>query len=218
MIRNKYFLALLSGIVLICFSAKGQISDNQLWTGATLKFRINKKLRFDIEEQARFNNDISRLNITFTEGSILYKLTKSISIKGNFRYIYDPDSHNRYRYSGDFAYNWSKKGFPFDFKYRLRIQRLVEEHTRESDSYLRNKFGADYNLSRLVDPFIAYENYFKLNYINKFTVNRYIVGLEWRIFKNVDLETFFMYEDEFGEKNPEINKVFGVGLSYDLTL
>ena len=218
MIKNKYFITLVGSILLISAAGFGQISDNQLWTGATLKFRINKKLRFDMEEQVRFNNDISRLNITFTEASILYDLTKRISIKGNFRYIYDPYSHNSYRYSGDLAYDWSKKRCPFSFKYRLRFQRHIEEHTRESESYFRNKFSADYNLSKLVDPYVAYESYFKLNYINQFTVNRYIVGLEWRIFKKLDLETFFMYEDEFGEKNPEINKIFGVGLSYDLKL
>ena len=215
---NKYFLAFLCGVVLICSSAAGQTSDNQLWSGATLKLRMNKKLRFDIEEQVRFNNDISRLNITFTEGSILYDLTKRISFKGNFRYIYDPNSHNALRYSGDLAYNWSKKRFPFDFKYRLRFQRLSEEHTHEIESYFRNKFSADYNLSKLVDPFIAYESYFKLDYIYQFTVNRFVVGLDWSILKNIDLETFFMYEDEFGEKNPEINKVFGLGLSYDFKL
>ncbi len=218
MIRNKYFLVFLGVAVLTFSSASCQISDNQLWTGATLKFRMNKKLRFDIEEQMRFNNDISRLNVTLTEGSILYDLTKRISLKGTFRYVFDPYSHNFYRYSCDFAYDWSKKGFPFDFKYRLRFQRLIEEHTRESESYFRNKFSADYNLSKLVDPFIAYESYFRLSYINRFTVNRYIAGLEWRLFRNVDLETFFMYEDEFGEKNPEINKVFGLGLSYDFEL
>ncbi len=212
---NKYFLISLFGVLLIFSPAKGQISDNHLWTGATFKFRVNKKLRLDIEEQVRFNNDISRLNTLFTEGSILYDLTKSIRVKGNFRYYYDPGSHNSYRYSGDFSYDWSKKGFPIDLGYRFRFQRLIEEHTRESESYIRNKFSADYNLSKVVDPFIAYESYFRLNYINQFTVNRYIVGLEWRLFENVDLETFFMYEDEFGEINPEINRVFGLALSYD---
>ena len=218
MIKIKLSTALLGIAILICSSAMGQISDNHLWTGAKLRFRMNKKLRFDIEEQVRFNNDVSKLNITFTEGSILYEFTKRISIKGNFRYTYDPESHNALRYSADFAYDWSKKRFPFDFKYRIRFQRQVEEHTRESDNYLRNKFSADYNLSRLVDPFIAYESYFKLDYINKFTVNRYVVGLEWRILKNLDLETFFMYENEFGERNPEINKVYGIGLTYDFEL
>ena len=172
MIKNKFLIAFLGIVILISSSAMGQISDDQLWTGAKLRLRMNKKLRFDIEEQVRFNNDISRLNVTFTEGSILYEITKRISIKGNFRYIYDPESHNALRYSGDLAYDWSKKGFPLDLKYRLRFQRRVEEHTRDIDSYFRNKFSADYNLSKLVDPFIAYESYFKLDYINKFTVNR----------------------------------------------
>jgi hypothetical protein len=218
MIKNKYILAFLGILMLSGIAATCQISDNQLWTRATLKFRVNKNLRFDVEEQARFNNDISRLKITLTEGSIVYDLTKKITVKGNFRYICDPYSHNSYRYSGDFSYDFSKKGFPLDFKYRLRLQRDIEEHTRESGSYFRNKFSVDYNLSKLVDPSIAFESYFKLSYVNRFSTNRYIAGLEWRLFKNVDLETFFMYEDEFGEKNPKTNKVFGVGLSYDLKL
>src|SRR4030042_6271708 len=175
-------------------------------------------MRFDIEEQMRFNNDISRLNIAYTEGGFLYELNKSISFKANFRYIYDPHSHNRYRYSGDFTYGWSKKGFPLDFKYRLRFQRIIEEHTRKSESYFRNKFSADYNLTKIVDPFIAFESYFKLSNVNKFTTSRYIIGLEWKLFDNIDLESFYMIEDEFGEKNPKINKVLGIGLTYTLKL
>ncbi|HJX72028.1 MAG TPA: DUF2490 domain-containing protein, partial [Bacteroidales bacterium] len=147
MMKNKYVITLLGSIALSCLSALGQISDNQLWTWATFRLRINKEMRFDVEEQFRFDNDISRLNIAYTEGGILYELTKHISFKANFRYIYDPYSHNRYRYSGDFAYDLAIKNFPLDFKYRLRFQRIIEEHTRESESYFRNKFSADYNLT-----------------------------------------------------------------------
>lgn len=216
--KYKYIFVLAGCLFFNIVGAIGQIADNQLWSGATLKLGISKKLRFDIEEQVRFSNDISRLNITYTEGAILYDLTKKIRLKGGFRYICEPYSHNRQRFTGDFSYDLSIKDFPLDFEYRLRFQHVFEEHTRESEDYFRNKLSADYNLSRLVDPFIEFESYFSLSNVYKFTTNRYIVGLEWRISRNIDLETFFMYEDEFGEINPEITKVYGIGLSYDLDL
>jgi hypothetical protein len=81
MIKNKYILAFLGILMLSGIAATCQISDNQLWTRATLKFRVNKNLRFDVEEQARFKNDISRLKITLTEGSIVYDLTKRSLLK-----------------------------------------------------------------------------------------------------------------------------------------
>ncbi len=218
MIKYKYIIVFAGYLFLSGLNAVCQISDNQLWSGATLKLRVTKKLRFDFEEQVRFDNDISRLHATLTEGNILYNLTKRIRLKSTFRYFFDPYSHNYYRLSGDFSYDISIKNSPLDFKYRLRFQHVFEEHTRKSENYFRNKISADYNLSRLVDPFIEFENYFRLSYVYRFTTNRYIVGLDWRISRNIDLETFFMYEDEFGEMNPEINKVYGIGLSYDLDL
>ena len=216
--KYKYIFVLAGCLLFNTASSIGQIADNQLWSRATLKLNVTKKLRFDLEEQLRYDKDISRLNVTLTEGSILYDLTKRIRLKSTFRYFFDPYSHNYYRLSGDFSYDLSIKNFPLDFDYRLRFQYVCEEHTRESENYFRNKISADYNLSRLVDPFIEFESYFRLSHVNKFTTNRYIVGLVWRISKNIDLETFFMYEDEFGEMNPEINKVYGIGLSYDLDL
>ncbi|MBN2213274.1 MAG: DUF2490 domain-containing protein [Bacteroidales bacterium] len=217
-VKYKYISVLAGCLIFNMMSIIGQIHDNQLWSGATLKISISRKLRFDIEEQVRYNKNISKLNVALTEGSIVYDLTKKTSFKSTFRYFFDPNSHNYYRISGDFSYDLPIKNFPLDFKYRLRFQRFTEEHTHESESYFRNKLSADYNLSKLVDPFVEYESYFKLSHINRFSASRYIVGLDWRLSDNIDLETFFMYEDEFGEKKPKVNKVFGIGLSYNLKL
>lgn len=215
---KQRFLAFTISLVLSCLYTFSQVSDNELWTSATFKLRVNKQLRFEIEEQTRFNNNISRLNTAFTEGGMRYRFNKNISAKALFRYSYRPYSHNRYRFSGDVAYDWSKKGFPVDFRYRLRLQRSIQEYTRNSESYWRNKFSLGYNLSKLVDPFVSFESYFKLSHINKFTINRYIIGLDWSLSKTLSLETFYMLEDEFGEPKPKLHKVIGVGLSYGLRL
>ncbi len=205
-------------IVLTCFRTFTQPADNLLWTGVTIKADLSKKFRVNVEEQARFDNNISHLNITLTEAGLRYELTKRIDLKAGFRYIFDPESHNSQRFSGDIRYTWSKKKFPIDIGLRSRYQHTVEEHTMESKSYIRNKINLDYNLSKLADPYIAYESYFRLNYQNRFTVSRYLIGIEWRLHKDLNLETYFLFEDEFGERNPKKSRIFGLALSYDLNL
>ncbi len=218
MMNKQRILALIGGIAISCLFTLAQKSENNLWTSGVVKLKVNKQLRFDLEEQTRFDKDITRLHAVITEGGALYELNKHFSVKANFRYIYDQNAQNSYRYSGDFAYDWSKKKFPLNVKYRLRFQRTIEEHTHAAESYFRNKLTAGYNLTKIVDPYIGFESYFKLNYINKFTTNRYIAGLEWKITKKIDLTTYFMLEDEFGERKPKIQRIFGVELAYGFKL
>ena len=218
MMNKRRILALIVGVGISCLLTFAQESENNLWTSGVLNLKINKQLRFEFEEQTRFDNNITRLHAVITEGGLRYALNKHFDLKANFRYYYDPNSQNAYRYSGDFAYEWSKKKFPLKVKYRLRFQRTIEEHTRAAESYFRNKISADYNLTKLVDPYIGFESFFKLNYSNRFTTNRYIAGLEWKITRHIDLSTYFMFEDGFGERKPKIQRIFGVELSYGFKL
>ena len=220
-ILNTMRIRFLVFVLLSIFSGRisfTQKSDNQLWNSAVLKLDINKKIRLDIEEQVRFNNNISHLNTTISEIGLRYELTKKIELKTGFRYTYDPESHNSLRFSGDISYTWSKKKFPVDVKYRLRYQNTIEEYTKKTSGYIRNRIKVQYNLSRLADPFVAFESYFRLNYLNRFTSNRYFLGAEWKPCKKLNLDTFFLIEDEFDEFNPKLNKIFGLELSYRFKL
>jgi hypothetical protein len=198
----------------ICTVLFAQPSDDAFWGGITARVQVNKKLRISLEEQIRFNENYSNLNTMLSEAGVSYDLTKNITARSTFRYYYMPSSHNRFRYTADLSYSWSKKKFPLRFKYRVRFQNTIRQYTNASSSYIRNKFTVEYNLSKLADPYISYEPYFKLNYVNKFTVNRYYIGMDWTLRKDLALDTFFMIESEYGERNPDITRVIGLGLTY----
>ncbi|MFO7657463.1 MAG: DUF2490 domain-containing protein [Bacteroidales bacterium] len=216
---NKRRFFLLPGLIFItCFVGFSQVKDNELWSGATFKLDINKDLRVDVEEQARFNNNISQIKVLITEAGVLYDLNKRFRVKGSLRYSYLPGSHNKYRYTADLIYEWSKKGFPLALKYRFRFQQSFEEHTRESESYFRNRISMDYNMTKFVDPYVSFEPYFKLNGFNEFTNYRFAIGLDWDIYKDLSLETFYMIENGFGEPNPKLSRILGLGLSYRMKL
>ncbi|MBN2613645.1 MAG: DUF2490 domain-containing protein [Bacteroidales bacterium] len=218
MISKRRIFSLAGLLFIACHFGFSQKKDKELWSGATFKLDINKDLRVDVEEQVRFNNNISRMNVLISEAGVLYDLNKHFSVKGSFRYSYDPESHNKYRYTADMIYEWSKKGFPLDFKYRLRFQQTFEEHTRESESYFRNKVSVDYNMTKFVDPYISFEPYFKLNGFNEITNYRFAIGLDWDVYKDLSLETFYMFENEFGEPKPKLSSIIGLGLSYRLEI
>lgn len=204
--------------LLFCSILFAQPSDNAFWGGVTAKIKINSKWDASIEEQLRFNENFSNLNSAITEAGISYEVTDRISAKTTFRYYYNTESFNRYRYTGDLSYSFSEKGFPWRFKYRIRFQNTKKIYKNEYSTYIRNRFTVGYNLTKIADPYVAYEAYFKLNYVNKFTVNRFYVGLDWKILKDLELETYFMLESEFGEPKPKITRVFGIGFAYNFKL
>ena len=173
-----------------------------------------KPLSFDIQEQFRFNDTISTLYESFTELGIKYRLGKGFSFKGNYRYIVDYGGKNDHRLALDFNYSFDKKGFPLIIDYRLRFQNVMGR----SKTYVRNKIGLTYKLTKLVDPYMAYELFYRFNGKNEFRKTRFTIGLEWRIMKELHCSTYFRVQDDINVKNPERQKIIGLTLNYKLKL
>jgi len=196
----------------------GQTTDTELWTGGTFKLKVNKSFRIEIEEQLRFNQEVSNFKYAFAEFGTRYKVNKHFSLKGNFRYVTRPNKNNKTRVSLDAYYRWNKKKFPLSFVYRARIQNTRENVTAKSAAYLRNKLSIGYNLSKLVDPSIAYELYFRFNGKNEFRVTRLTASLDWRLGKNTDLSTFYRIQNDINIKRPDRQNIFGLSFSHQVKL
>ncbi len=189
-------------------------SDLELWTGGSIKLKIDKKWSVGITEQFRFNDGISTLSKSFTELGVKFKINKSFSLKGGYRYINRPYKSSQHRIALDGNYDWSKKDSPLSFAYRLRFQNLLGNNK----TYIRNKIKLGYKLSKLVDPFVAYEAYFRLNGKNEFRVSRFTIGLDWRIIKPLHLTTYYRIQDDIFVKKPERQYIIGMMLAYKLDL
>lgn len=216
--RARIALSGLFVVYLMSFSAQVIATDNELWTGGTYKLGITKKVRVEFEEQFRFNNNLSSYNNNFTELRLRYKFNKHFAVKGNLRHTIRYKDFNRRRFTIDAYYNWEKKSFPLRFQYRLRLQDSRVFQTGKKTNYIRNKFSLEYNLTKLVDPFIAYEIYYRLNQKNEFRVSRFTMGLNWKLNKQIDLSTYYRLQRDINIKKPQAQHIIGLMLTYSMKL
>lgn len=190
----------------------------ELWMGATLKMKLAKKWRLDIEQQLRLEDHESGFEQTFTELGLRYKITDYFDVKGQYRYAFTDEEHNEGRWSIDLGYEYDINNFPLDIGYRLRFQDEKVAWTGEKKTYIRQRLTLDYNLSKLVDPEFEYEWFYKFNNDYEFRRNRYTFSLQWKLSKEAELVTFFRMEDEYNVKKPDRTFIVGLAYSYDLDL
>jgi len=195
------------------------INDNQLWTGGTFGLKLNKKFSVSLREEFRLDNNMSSLKTDFTELGVKFKLNKHFSFAHRFRYIDVPNKKNKRRLSFDAYYSWKKKDFPLSFKYRFRFQDTKKFNSKkQANDYIRNKFTLKYNASKLVDPYFAYEIYFRFDGKNEFRKTRITLGLDWRLSKKMGLTTFYRLQNDINVKTPTRLNIVGLTFAYNLSL
>ncbi|MBN4071489.1 DUF2490 domain-containing protein [Crocinitomix catalasitica] len=203
-------------LVLMCcsiFSISQKSNDLEVWAGIGLKFKLNKKYTLYVNEQIRLNNVVTSIRTTFSDLGLRYKLNKWIDLQGNVRFNLNPSAANKARASFDVNYGWSKKKFPLSFGCRSRIQNVTTLVNWKNQTYLREKIGVGYNMSKLVDPYFAYEIFFQFNGRYKLNKARTTAGLNWRLGKCLKLKTFYRLQSEIFTKNGKRQHILGLGLS-----
>lgn len=213
-------LALLLLVIIACkpliAQEKAVEKEHELWTAATFKLKLNKQWRAEVEQQARFDDDVTTFDKTFTELGLRYEPWEFFNIKAQYRYSFNNSEHNEQRLSIDLNFEYDIPDFPLDIEYRLRGQDEKVSYTGEKVTHVRNLFGLDYNLSKLVDPYFEYESFYRFNQKNEFRENRFTLGLQWKINKDLELDTFYRIDREINVKKPDMSFIAGLSLSYDM--
>jgi len=214
------FALLLAGLI----PATAQTTDIKLWNAYKFSADISKRWSADIEQQIRFNNNISSFDFALTEVSVAYKINKYIDAGGGIRYSYldyntdeSIDSYDRFRWMADLKFDTDvfTKDLKANLRFRYQESREVAG-TTSPDRYLRTKFQLEYNLSKLVDPDVSYEIYYKFAEPSEFRAHRINISANWRIIKKLHLETSYIYEWEINVNHPDKEHIIAIGLKYKL--
>lgn len=193
-----------------------QTESPELWSGYTLKYKINQKYRLELEQQARTTSGLQDLRSAFAELGLRYKITDYLNLKPQLRYTLRNQDRNEVRMSLDCNVSHNFKDWRLKPKYRFRFQSTQVSYTGQNITILRNQLELLYNLSKPADPYMEYENFYRLNSKNEVRTHRYTMGIDWRINKRTDLKTYVRRDQEVNVKNPERQNVVGVELSFDL--
>ncbi len=211
---------LLAGLL----TSSAQTTDLKLWNAYKLSADISKKWSADLEQQVRFNNNISTFDFALTEFTLGYKISKHFDVAAGIRYSYwenDPvetiDSYDRFRWMTDLKFDTDVVDKDLKLNIRLRYQESREvAGATTPDRYLRSRVQFEYNLSKLVDPEISYELYYKFAQPGEFRAHRINVGASWRIIKKLYLDTSYIYQWEINVNSPDMEHIVSLGLKYKL--
>lgn len=189
--------------------------DNELWTGISLRYKLSKKMQFGLDQQVRISENISIVRSTFFEFGARYRFNKHFSLKGQYRYTFRNESRNVNRFSLDANFKWKWKKVDLKFDYRTRVQHAMVVHTGEPNTYLRNRLQLSYYGFKRIEPNISYENFFKFIDHNEFRGNRYLLGLDIKLNKELDLSLNYGIDQEINTKNPSAKNIYIAVLKYD---
>lgn len=212
---KKFILLVLVGFV--GFTQVKAQKVNELWSAAELDLRLTKSFSVGIDQQFRFV-DTTGLKGAISQLSFKQRLSKQWDIVAHYRFVNSPIKPNANRLMLSLAYKDRILKSDFRFSYRLRYQVEKDREELRPDHDFRNKLGLEYNLSKLVDPSLEYEIFLKADKSPDFSKNRITFALEWNLLSIIDIETFYRFQKDIGDSNPDIQHIYGFGIAYGLDL
>jgi hypothetical protein len=210
-------------LVLLLFSfipALGQVNDASLWSSLNIEKKITPDLSANLNQEFRFNENISELGIFFTDVGLLYKINKSIRISGNLRFInnrrLDDSYSQRCRYYLDLSFR--KKFKPLVISFRTRFQSQYKIYAEEKDVnpfyYNRDKLTLKIDLDKKYTPYLSSEIFIPLTESTDYMMLdnvRYAAGVEYKFNRMHTIDLFYMIDKELNQPNPATNFITGVG-------
>ncbi len=188
--------------------AQPPIKDAWLWGTLSLDKKLSKKFTVDLDEELRMFDNMSRVNLFFTNLSLEYKLSKTFHFAVAYRFInknQDTYYSQRHRVYVDASYR--KKWKQFTFVYRLRLQGQMRDiHSSDKgysvETYMRHKFDLQYSYKKF-KPYLAAE--FRYQFTNPrdpggddlWDRGRYYAGCEYDFNKKNELNLYYMIQHDY---------------------
>jgi len=226
---------LLLCVIFCSFKTLQAQNDFGLWLKHDLTYSINKKLKFELDFQSRFDRNVTRNKELFTTPSVQWEVHKYIRLGSEYRFTYFPSNAFEngkpisQRITLNFEFQnieklWNKKS---DLGLSLRIAGTSEHQKYErADNYIRTRLNVDYNIPKTkLKPELSAELFYHFNdrvtysfsevrTYNSFNKIRFRLGFEYPLGKQHKIAAFGQYQRAFLSKNNDV--VVGIGYSYDI--
>ncbi len=187
-----------------CLAQIYSYNDAQLWFNLYLEKKVSDKFTLHLNQQDRWTNNVSQFNFAYADAGITFKVTKYMKIMADYVFTQKrrPDESFSNIHQCYLAVNLKKDFRRWRFNYRNMVQfQFNNPYTSYYGDipfyYDRNKFIIKYELNKRYSFYAAEELYIPLNspQIKGIDRTRTFVGLFYTMFRNQQLELYFMYQN-----------------------
>jgi len=214
----KIFPAIILIVGIIAFFCSDALAfddeDWQYWGTASVSYEISDEWKLDLEEEARWGDDMRNPYYNHTDvGAVYSGLADWFDLGINYRYINEEKSNEwkkEHRPHVNGTVKW--KLCDFSFSNRSRFEFREREDSDEVWQY-RNKLSLKslLNLTKYkIQPYIADETFFDSD-LKELNRNRLYSGLSFNIFKNLKGDVYYLWQRSKSSSSGKWTDVNAVG-------
>ncbi|MDD4955261.1 MAG: DUF2490 domain-containing protein [Candidatus Omnitrophica bacterium] len=213
--KNFVFVMFGLGMVLTMKIYAYDDGDFQVWNTDAEELKINKDLKFALEEEFRWGNNASEFYYQHYDAGIFYSLRDWLNIGAGYRHVYELKK-DEFKLENEpyvtATLLWDIKGFKFDDRNRLEYCHF--DYQDDSWRY-RNKVTVKlpWKFTRMeIQPYVSDEIFVGFGSTSEFSRNRFSSGLAINLTKNLKAEVYYMLQSTKSSDNWVDANVFGTKL------
>lgn len=211
-------------LLLLGTTVHGQDRDAQLWTGLSVRSDLGKKWRISWEEEARFFNNISKLDKLNSELVLNCQISKLLDAGILYRLITSQDAQGHVNFKHRFSvYLGVQKTFAgWTCSLKTAFQKTYPEYKHSAEwnipeNYVRALAEISRELKKKkTEPYTNIEFWYRMRAGEQAFVDQYrfTIGMKLKIDKSSRLDFFYKLQQELQVRDPLIAHIFGVGYRF----
>lgn len=197
------------------------------WISLGLDGKINKEIRFEIEQGFRFSDMFSQTQSTYTDMGLAYRFSKEFKVAGNYRFTQRGGMFNALHLDNRFSIETRYKvklNDDLSFSSRLRYLTRFRDYNTSFDGhipqrFIRLKFDLDYDLPNGFSASLGSEIFWQLTAYYGTGFNNFwlIAGLNYDFSKQDKLSlTFIRQSREFASDDVIFGNVISLSFVHKL--
>jgi hypothetical protein len=210
-------------VLTVTSSLYAQRSDLGLWTTFSVNKDIGDKLVFNFDQEFRVRDNLTTVNLFYTNVGLTYKFNKNFRVAGTYRIINKHKEDGfwgiRHRVYADVIARLKPGRFIIAYRSRLQYEWRGYGYAAQfgyvPESYWRNLFKCSFKLNELFSPYIGTEMRWLIHdprvaYHKGFDRTRFIGGVDYSINKMHQIGFYGLYQKEWNISDPETLYIIGV--------
>ncbi len=213
----------------ISIPAFSQRDDFGAWMTFGLNKQLTKKVGLSFDQEFRLKDNLTSINLFYTNIGINYKVTKFLKFALVYRNIQkrkDDGSYGfRSRIYTDLTFKFKPAKWTLSYRARLQAEWRQAGYNKENGNlpevFLRNLFKVGYEVGPHLTPYVATELRWQLQnprmpWANGFDRQRLIAGADYKLNDMHSFGAFFLYQKEYNVNDRQT--LYIIGLEYTISL